>query len=520
MSDYLPEGWALVTLSNVCDINPPKPPVDALPPETLVTFVPMPAVDAELGTIANPLSRHFAKVRTGFTAFRDEDVIIAKITPCMENGKAAIACGLLNGLGFGSTEFHVLRPAGAVLPEYVYYLIRQQSFRREAENEMTGSVGQKRVPAAFLETTEIPLPPLAEQKRIVAKVEALLAGVNDARRRIAKVPAILKRLRRSVLVAACSGRLTADWREEQVDLEPAPILISRILQDRMRRYDKSPIDLPASRRKSSAKSLTLERQPVDTDLTHDLPDSWEWVTWNDLADWITYGFTRPMPHVLEGIAIVTAKNVRDGHLELDDVERTTPQAFAELSEKDKPRRGEILITKDGAIRGRAALVQTDEPFCISQAVAVVRFGGSTAYQPYLLQVIQSRFTQRLIEEESAGTAIPHISITSFGRFPVPLPPMDEQHEIVRRVDALFRLADAIEKRVVAATARAEKLTQAILAKAFRGELVPTEAELARREGRSYEPASALLQRLRRERCQIKQGVRRKPRASTPGKWHK
>jgi type I restriction enzyme S subunit len=80
-----------------------------------------------------------------------------------------------------------------------------------------------------------------------------------------------------------------------------------------------------------------------------------------------------------------------------------------------------------------------------------------------------------------------------------LPPLAEQHEIVRRVEALFRLADGIEKRVAAATARAEKLTQAILAKAFRGELVPTEAELARREGRSYEPASALLQRIRAER---------------------
>ncbi len=85
-------------------------------------------------------------------------------------------------------------------------------------------------------------------------------------------------------------------------------------------------------------------------------------------------------------------------------------------------------------------------------------------------------------------------------WPIPLPPLPEQHEIVRRVEALFRLADAIEKRVAAATGRAEKLTQAILAKAFRGELVPTEAELARREGRTYEPASVLLERIRAERA--------------------
>jgi type I restriction enzyme S subunit len=85
---------------------------------------------------------------------------------------------------------------------------------------------------------------------------------------------------------------------------------------------------------------------------------------------------------------------------------------------------------------------------------------------------------------------------------VPQPPLAEQHEIVRRVEALFRLADAIEKRVALATARAEKLTQAILAKAFRGELVPTEAELARREGRGYEPASVLLERIRAERAAV------------------
>ena len=118
MSDDLPEGWALVTLPKVCAINPPKPPPDALSPDAIVTFVPMPAVDAEQGAITAPTTRHFSKVRKGFTAFRDEDVIIAKITPCMENGKAAIARHLLNGVGFGSTEFHVLRSAGAVIPEY------------------------------------------------------------------------------------------------------------------------------------------------------------------------------------------------------------------------------------------------------------------------------------------------------------------------------------------------------------------------------------------------------------------
>jgi type I restriction enzyme S subunit len=190
----------------------------------------MAAVDADSGTIAAPEVRPFASVRKGFTSFRDGDVIMAKITPCAENGKAAVAAGLQNGIGFGSTEFHVLRPSRAVLAEYVYRFIRQESFRDEAAAEMTGSVGQKRVPAWFIEQSLLPLPPLAEQKRIVAKIDALLARVDVAHERLAKLPAILKRFRQSVLAAACSGRLTADWREAHTDVESAPNALSRICQ--------------------------------------------------------------------------------------------------------------------------------------------------------------------------------------------------------------------------------------------------------------------------------------------------
>lgn len=172
-SERLPEGWTLVRLPQVCEINPSKSSADSLPPDAPVTFVPMPAVNAELGAITRSEIRSFSEVRKGYTSFRDGDVLMAKITPCMENGKAAIAYGLQNGLGFGSTEFHVIRPTGAILAEFVYHFIRQKSFRKAAEGEMTGSVGQKRVPAGFLEQVEIPLLPLAEQKQIVTKVEVL-----------------------------------------------------------------------------------------------------------------------------------------------------------------------------------------------------------------------------------------------------------------------------------------------------------------------------------------------------------
>ncbi|HHJ13134.1 MAG TPA: restriction endonuclease subunit S [Gammaproteobacteria bacterium] len=154
-------------LGEVCKINPrlakeEKPSADAL-----VTFVPMSAVDEESGTIQNPHIRPYSEVSKGYTYFKTNDVLFAKITPCMENGKVAIASELVNGIGFGSTEFHVLRSGPEVLPEWIFYFVRREEFRRRAKANFTGSAGQQRVPKHFLETVQIPVPPLSEQRRIV-----------------------------------------------------------------------------------------------------------------------------------------------------------------------------------------------------------------------------------------------------------------------------------------------------------------------------------------------------------------
>jgi type I restriction enzyme S subunit len=180
--DDLPDGWRLVRFDAVCEINPSRKGRMSYADDVAVTFVPMSAIDETTGTIARPEIKPFGAVKKGYTWFLENDVLFAKITPCMQNGKAAIARNLSNGVGFGSTEFHVLRPRSDVLPEWVYLFVRQPSFRAAAAEHFTGSVGQQRVPESFLATYLLPLPPLSEQRRIVARIEELAIRIERARR--------------------------------------------------------------------------------------------------------------------------------------------------------------------------------------------------------------------------------------------------------------------------------------------------------------------------------------------------
>lgn len=161
-------GWGLRKLGDCCEINPKKAQDKRLTLDVEVSFVPMPAV-GERGEFDASDIRCYREVRTGFTYFRENDVLFAKITPCMENGKGAIAKGLRNGVGFGSTEFHVMRPvAGVSTSHWLYTMSVLCPFRIEAEANMTGSAGQRRVPASFLKGYLVALPPIERQESFEA----------------------------------------------------------------------------------------------------------------------------------------------------------------------------------------------------------------------------------------------------------------------------------------------------------------------------------------------------------------
>ncbi|MBI4790900.1 MAG: restriction endonuclease subunit S [Chloroflexi bacterium] len=156
-------------LRDICEINPRFD--NGRNPEEQCSFVSMEFVDDTFAEIARTETRPVTEVQKGYTPFKNGDVILAKITPCMENGKCAIARNLVNGIGFGSTEFHVMRAGELVIPKWIYYFVRQVSVRKKLERKMRGSAGQKRVPNDAVEELLLPLPQLPEQRRIAALLD-------------------------------------------------------------------------------------------------------------------------------------------------------------------------------------------------------------------------------------------------------------------------------------------------------------------------------------------------------------
>jgi type I restriction enzyme M protein len=170
-----------VRLGDICTINPRKSQLPDLDPEMQISFVPMADLNEHRITFQPKEHKQLSEVSASYTYFEDNDVLLAKVTPCFENGKAGIARSLVNGIGFGSSEFYVLRSGGQALPEYVYFCIMHPFFRDDAVAQMTGTGGLQRVPRGYVENFEIPLPPLEVQKEIVAEIEGCQKVIDGAR---------------------------------------------------------------------------------------------------------------------------------------------------------------------------------------------------------------------------------------------------------------------------------------------------------------------------------------------------
>ncbi|HKI06439.1 MAG TPA: restriction endonuclease subunit S [Thermoanaerobaculia bacterium] len=364
---------------------------------------------------------------------------------------------------------------------------------------------------SFLAGVILPLPPFAEQGRIVDKVRELMEPVRRAREGLARLPAILRRFRQSVLAAAYSGKLTEEWREEQ----PGPPeslegLLVRSFELRRAAWEKACDDAEAFGRRAP-------RRPKNLDVTEweapepleapEVPEGWRVAALHDVIHRAQYGVSvKAEAKPRTGIAILRMVNIRAGRMDGSALK------YVDRKKVDVPaftvRRGDILFnrTNSAELVGKAAVYDLDLEAVFASYLVRIECDEDLAASRYVCGWINSpwgRRWARTVRTDCSNQS--NINVSRLQTMPVPVPPLAEQHEIVRRIGELLAFAGAVEKRVAKAEERAEKLQRTILARALRGELVPTEAELARADGSygpsgsGFEPASDLLERIEAER---------------------
>ena len=495
----IPKGWTATTIGEACLINP-RSFTEPVENGQEVSFVPMAAVEAVAGRMDVSRTRPFADVRKGYTRFSEGDVLFAKITPSMENGKVAVAAGLKNGAGCGSTEFHVFRPSKGLSRGFLMHFLLQNEFRKEARRHMAGTAGQLRVPAAFLSEAPIPLPPLPEQHRIVAEIEKQFTRLDASVDGLKRAQANLKRYRASVLKAACEGTLVPTEaelaRSEGRDYEPADRLLERILIERRSRWESQ------EKRRGKYKEPTL---PDTSDLP-ELPEGWVWGKLDQLITMLKNGYSK-RPHGSTGTAILRISAVRPMSVDTNDV-RWVAQAEPLSGYLLEPR--DILFTRyngNHTLVGVCGMVPyLDRPTLHPDKLIRASLVKNRILPEFIQIVANSGHSREFVEQRTRTTAGQSgVSGSDLKEMPIPLPPLAEQHRIVAEVERHLSVIQKAEAAVDAGLKRAERLRQSILKQAFSGQLVPQDAD--------DEPASVLLERIRSERAEAEAAAKaqRRPR---------
>ena len=406
-----------------------------------------------------------------------------------EPGRCAVWRGGENTFVY-QKALHRFRGYGAMVPELLMYRMRYEADAGTLAEAFTGTT-IKHLTRESLASISIPVPPISEQKRIAAKVHALLARVATCRECLNRVTEILKRFRQSVLAAATTGDLTKDWRNANAG-----------------RTDATPLAAAVDQAHSVAGGHKAGNAALPTEGVHDLeassfPSSWAIRTLRDLVmpdRPITYGILKPGPELEVGVYYIRVADYPGNELNRRTLRRTSPKIDEEFK-RARLRSGDILLSIRGTV-GRTMVVPADlEGANITQDTARLTIQDVVNHD-YVLWYLRSELTQRRMSKAMKGVAVRGINIGDVRALQVPLPSRDEQDEIVKRVEALFAFAGRIETRLKAALELVGKLTPATLAKAFRGELIPQDP--------NDEPASTLLARIRAARGNE---TSRKPRSS-------
>jgi type I restriction enzyme S subunit len=494
----LPVSWRWSQIAEIGVLSPRNEASD----DTRASFVPMPLIAAEYGVANEHEIRPWGEIKKGYTHFAEGDVGLAKITPCFENGKSTVFRKLSGGIGSGTTELHVVRPL-FVDRDYMLIFLKSPYFIETGMPRMTGTAGQKRVPTEYFAHSPFPLPPLAEQHRIVAKVGELmalcdqleaarahreamrdrlmaasLARLNapdpdtfqaDARFAFGALPAIttradqIKQLRQTILNLAVRGKLVP---QEPID-EPASELLHSIASAKAQLFKSGTIP----RSKQPSRDLSS--------LSDALPRSWVPISLGELCNMITSG-SRGWGEFYSnsGAGFIRAQNIRFGTLKLDNLAFVNPPTKSKGS-RTRVAIGDLLVVITGAGVTTPALLDRNlgEAY-VSQHIALIRPTYTSLSRWLLLCLMAPSGSRAELVECAYGAGKPGLNLENLRSLGVPLPPLAEQQRIIRKVDELMALCDRLEASLNTGDDSRLRLLDALLAEALAptNGVIPEETE--------------------------------------------
>lgn len=392
------------------------------------------------------------------------------------------------------------KPTIAVEPRYVAAYLRSPRYWRDIGNAQAG-IALANVNATKLAALPLPLAPLREQQRIADKLDTVLARVDACRDRLARIGLLLKRFRQSVLAAATSGRLTEDWRRSASTRQGqgnGNDLLDDI-QASKRQWLKS---LPHHNEATRVKRRVNAFRPLTT--TQDrLPATWASACLEDVVLMVVDCHNKTAPYEKQGIALVRTTNVRDGRFAWEDLRFVSEATYAFWSRRCPPESGDLVFTREAPM-GEVAIIPENTRICLGQRTMLIRPIEALLPAKFLqICLMDPRFRERS-ERIAVGSGVKHYRVGDVSELVLPIPPAAEQGEIVRRVEILFAFADRLESRLNQAQTAVDRLTPSLLAKAFRGELVPQDP--------ADEPAAELLKRLAAQRAAAPSRARRARRS--------
>ncbi len=386
------------------------------------------------------------------------DILFSHINSPIHLGKTAIVGDLPLTLFHGTNLLLLRTPKLLALPYYFEFYCRYYRDLGEFSKNAQHAVNQSSLNQKKIKSFIVKLPPINEQKRIVAKLDAIMHRIEAVKGRLDKVPGILKHFRQSVLTAAVTGKLTEQWREEHPEV-----------------------------------------------------GEWEETQLGDLTELVTKGASPTWQGIKyverPEVLFVTSENVYTRELKLEQ-KKYVEFAFNQKQQRSILNKGDLLTNIVGASIGRTAVYNLDSIANVNQAVAIIRLCNNEEIPFYLYYLNCPEYVDKL-HKEKVDVARANISLTDLKKMMVPHPPLSEQKEIVRQVDKLFALADKVESHYNKAKAEVDKLSQSVLAKAFRGELVPQDP--------NDEPAEKLLERIQEEKAKMKATKKKTAKKKNRGK---